>query len=300
MRSGAKVVHFHDPEFIAAGLALKLMGRKVVYDVHEYYSEVQAHRVSGGPLLQGAVGALVSLFVEQIPARLFDRVVFPTYMLRDAVYPGKRSEVLVNLLAVDVIADEGRVPVTPDHDVVFVGSISPFRAGPLMEMMKHILLVRSDARLLMVGAPEATVRWMREHAPSPEVLSAITFHPRVPHAQVKGLLARGKIGFNYHPMQRRFQVALPMKVYEYMAVELPVVVSRFPELERQFVEGEEIVFVNGDDQQDFASAVLRLLEDPERSRRLGRAGCERLLSEHNWEVSEARKLAAMYEALLET
>ena len=35
MRQGSRIYHFHDPEFIPAALVLWVMGKRVIYDIHE-------------------------------------------------------------------------------------------------------------------------------------------------------------------------------------------------------------------------------------------------------------------------
>jgi glycosyltransferase involved in cell wall biosynthesis len=238
------------------------------------------------------------VLLEKGPAYFFDAVVFPTYALRDAIYAGPRAEVLVNLLPKRALQQDIDPDQKRDHDLVFVGSMSPFRAGPAMEMMVHILAERPNARMLFIGLPEATVSWMLTHCPSDAVRSAMTFHPRVPHLEVSRVITRARIGFDYHPMERRLQEAIPKKVYEYMDVCLPVVSSRFPELERQFRANEEIIFVDGDDQRNYARAVLDLITDSDRRARLAAAGRKRLESGLNWEDSEAPKLITLYNRLL--
>lgn len=297
LESRAEIVHFHDPELIPAAIILKLLGRKIVYDIHEYYSEIQGYRIPEG-ISRLLLRRLLSALIEKGPSRIFDAVVFPTYALRDAIYAGPRAEVLVNLLPRSAIASNETLSNEKRYDLVFSGTMSSFRAGPTMEMMAHILAERPSARMLFLGLHPETVNWMIANAPSESVRNSLVFHPRVSHSEVAGILALARIGFDYHPMQRRFQVAIPMKVYEYMAIGLPVVTTRFPELERQLGDGVEIVFVEGDDQRDYARAILDLLADPDRQARLARAGHARLLSDLHWENSEAPKLYALYARLL--
>lgn len=295
MRLRPRIVHFHDPEIIPVAILLKVLGFRVIWDVHEYYSQVQTAHMKRG-VWQAIKRTLISLLVEKWPCAFFDRSVFPTNSLRVAIWESPKSIACVNLLPVDEFPDEN-VSNEKDYDLIFMGSMSTFRAGPFMEMVSQLTSVRPDFKAALLGVNEMTRQWMIDNAPSQETLSAMKFLPFVPHAEVANVLRRARIGFNYHPMQKRFQVALPMKVYEYMACGIPVVCSRFPELADQLCEGE-IVFVDGDDPANYADAVNKLLSDPQRMEEVGRMGNAAVRTRLNWEQSEVRKLEELYYDLL--
>lgn len=99
-------------------------------------------------------------------------------------------------------------------------------------------------------------------------------------------------------MERRFEVAIPTKIYEYMACRLPVVCTLFPEVAEQFENGREIILLTGDDQKAYAAAVLELLADPEKARRIGDAGWRAVSERVNWESSEMPKIRTVYAELL--
>lgn len=289
------VVHFHDPEILPVAFLLKLLGYKVVWDIHEYYSEVLTVHIQNAPL-RALKRAVVSAFVEKIPCAFLDRSVFPTKALRAAIHDKNDAVACVNLLPTDVFpAFEGAI--SKDFDIIFMGTMSPFRAGPFLELVGLLCKQRAGFKAALLGVSLETQNWMRINATSTDVFSAITFLPRVPHAEVATVLRRARIGFNYHPMQRRFMVALPMKVYEYMACGLPVVCTRFPELADQ-VTKDEMVLVEGDDQAKYAAAIIELLEDPAKLESMARAGELAVRSRLNWEMSEAPKLISMYRELL--
>jgi glycosyltransferase involved in cell wall biosynthesis len=63
---------------------------------------------------------------------------------------------------------------------------------------------------------------------------------------------------------------------EAMAAQKPVVANRVVALEEIVVEGETGFLVNAEDAIEFASAIARLLLDPERATRMGAAGARRV------------------------
>lgn len=298
VRLRAKIVHFHDPEFIPVAFLLKLLaGKKIVWDVHEYYSEIQSLRAPPG-VVRETVRRVVHLVTEDWPLRYFDRSVFPTEALRKELALNDRAVSLVNLLPQYLLSKGHAKPDSKRYDLVFMGSLSPFRAEPMLRMMEEILSFRPNTKVLLIGVPEATRTWFERNFQSDAVRSSFFFQARVPHEQVFRLLCSARIGFNYHPLEKRFQVALPMKVYEYMACGLPVVCTRFPELEEQFEEGKEIVFPDSNDPIGFCRAILNLLDDDEYAVSVGLAGLKALGERINWDLSEKPKMKDLYEGLL--
>jgi glycosyltransferase involved in cell wall biosynthesis len=289
------IVHFHDPEIIPTAVFLKFLGYKLVWDIHEFYSEVQTAQMPPSAI-KSIKRRLISLFIERLPCRFFDRSVFATESLRNAICASNKTISCVNLLPVEEFPTSSP-PERKEWDMIFMGSMSPFRAEPFLEVVKIMTQRRPDFRAALLGVPQSTCDWMRKNTPSPATLQALTFLPRVPPNQVANVLSRARIGFNYHPMQRRFLVALPMKVYEYMICGLATVCSKFPELVEQFPNGE-ICFVDGDDPNHYADSITQLLQDDDLRLSVGRRGMESIKSRINWEGREAGKLLSMYNDLL--
>jgi len=86
------------------------------------------------------------------------------------------------------------------------------------------------------------------------------------------------------------------KIFEYMAYEIPVVCSNFPNLKR-IVEGEGCgICVDPEDPEEIADAVRWLAEHPEEGREMGKRGREAARRQYNWEA-EADKLRRFYREL---
>ena len=96
----------------------------------------------------------------------------------------------------------------------------------------------------------------------------------------------------------RYTVALPVKLFEYMACGLPVIISDFP-ANRTVVAGADCgILVDPTDVEAVAAAIARLSADPAEARRLGANGRRAFETQYNWQTLE-QKLLALYEELVD-
>jgi glycosyltransferase involved in cell wall biosynthesis len=84
------------------------------------------------------------------------------------------------------------------------------------------------------------------------------------------------------------------KIMEYMALGKPIV--QFDLAEGRFSAQDSSLYAKKNDEVDFANKIAELLDDPERRRRMGEIGRNRVLNELEWRF-EAPKLLAAYDAL---
>ena len=91
-------------------------------------------------------------------------------------------------------------------------------------------------------------------------------------------------------------LSLPNKFFDYMACELPVIASNFPEM-RRIVEEENCgILVDPTNIDEIANAITYLLEHPKEAKRMGKNGRRAVEEKYNWEKME-EKLFELYEGL---
>ena len=293
-RQRAALYHIHDPELIPlALLARVLWRRRIVYDMHELYSEDLVARLGRArPLARAAL----HLALERWPLRMFDLVVFATESLRREMPAPRAAVTLMNLPTVqNGRRVSGSIPWEQRrHDVIHLGSISPPRLSFMLEVARRVTGTRPDFQWLFLGIPPSSVEWARSNYDSDFLDRHVVFRGHVTHQKALDHVQASRIGFTYHPLERRFLVAIPMKVFEYMLMQVPVVSTALPELTRLLHADRDAILIDGDDPERYAQQIAALLVDPERAQKLGRAGRARIVDGLNWEASEAGKLLAAY------
>lgn len=287
----ADIYHFHDPELIPYGMLLSLAGKKVIYDVHEdlprdILSKEWIPRWARGKVA-GAAGVL-----EDLGARSFFSIATATpFIARRFRRMNPKSMDINNYPLPDELA-RAVVPVARKRQVCYVGGICRVRGiRPLIEALPLL----PDMRLVLCGQFSES-DFERELCALPG-WEQVDYLGYVDRDRVGKVMAESMAGVvTLFPIPNYLD-SLPIKMFEYMAAELPVVASDFP-LWRQLINDADAgLCVDPHSPTAIASAIRRLADDPTLIARMGKSGRRAVLSSYNW-PTEADKLIKFYKNLM--
>ena len=118
-------------------------------------------------------------------------------------------------------------------------------------------------------------------------------------AQVMQLLQKSQIGMAtiLNVGQYNQYDNLATKVYEYMALGIPVILSRSSYNEKVTAQYDFGICVDPANVDEIADAIRYLLDHPDEARQMGENGRRAVKEEFNWGVEE-KKLLSLYEEVL--
>lgn len=286
--AGADVYHFHDPELLPVGLALKRRGKTVVYDAHEDVPRDILSKAYIHPILRRPIAAAAALF-ERFVCRRLDHVVAATPAIRDKFTAWGVEATDINNFPMLGELDSGIAWTGKAREVCYVGGIAAVRG--IREIVAAMALCSSGARLNLAGSfSEKRVRAEVERTPGWTRVNELGFLPRT---GVRDVLARSVAGLVTLHLTSAYRDALPIKMFEYMSAGLPVIASDFP-LWREIIEGNDCgLCVDPLDAKAIAAAIDRLVNNPDLAKRMGENGRRAVSERYNW-ATEERKLQALY------
>jgi glycosyltransferase involved in cell wall biosynthesis len=294
VRQRAAIYHFHDPELLPVGLVLKVLGKRVIYDVHEDYPEQVLSKHYLPRFLRRSIARLVGFGEKAIAARL-DGVVCATDAIA-AKFRRGRVVIVRNYPELSAVNPEPRTARSRpgiEHRFRLVhlsGTLTPERG--VTGMVRALELLDDRFELVLAGrfvTPEyeAAVRTMAG-------FKRVRYVKPVPHKQVWGLYKECDAGLVCLLPLERYKVSLPVKMFEFMAAGLPVIASDFP-LFRELVEGNGCgICVDPGKPDEIAAAVRRLACDRDLAQVMGTKGRRAIAEKYNWE-QEAGRLLGLYE-----
>jgi glycosyltransferase involved in cell wall biosynthesis len=274
----------------------KLFGCPFVFDHHDLSPELFTARYGGEHELTLAV--LRAL--ERATITAADHVVATNGSIRDVdLRRGRKAPDRVSIVRngpeLDVVlrtAPQPNLRRGRAHLAVWNGIMGSVDDGVdlALQAVHHLVhaLGRRDCQFAFVGDGEDRPR-LERLAKELAVRPWTSFPGWLPHEQALQYLATATIGLAPDPKTPRLDKATSMKVMEYMAFGLPVVA--FDVIETRVSAGGAGVYVGNNDPRRFATAVDALLADPERRRRLGQTGRERIETTLAWDHQKTTYVA---------
>lgn len=287
LRIRAKAFHFHDVDFLPWALALKLFKRvPVVYDCHENYpEEILYNKPWIAKPLRAPLAFALRIF-EDFSVRMLGQVIVPVPSIEEKF--GRFRH--VHMAQVRNLARwRANRELPHERALICTGSLSwSYGVDGLLEIGRELKRRGKDYPLILTerfpspGARESFVKAVAEEG------LAIRIQPKVAPGDMDKLLSQAWISLATELDTPDRSLSLPTKLFEYMAMGLPVVASNIP-LSREVVESAECgLVVPAGDWKAFVDAIIRLWEDEALRERCREKGFAAIEGEFNWDLEQKK------------
>jgi glycosyltransferase involved in cell wall biosynthesis len=299
-KNEADVVHVHNlPDFLVfAGLFPRLMGRKVILDIHDSMPETFATKFSDSGLIHRAL-----CLQERMSALVANRVICVNDPQRDTLVarglPLDKTFITMNVPDPRIFgaSSDERPPVDD-------GLFHLVYHGTMAERLGVDLVIRAVAQLQHAGSRVRLHLWgngddldsFQRLARELGMSESVEFNPKgYPLEQLPARLRQMHVGVVGNRRSVAGDLMLPVKLLEYVALGIPAVVPRLRTIEHYFSD-DMVCYFEAGNVESLAACLQRLQRQPD----LRRAQAERartFLDKYGWERKGA-ELVALYESMV--
>jgi len=282
---------------ILLALPAVILGRffqiPVILDMAENYPAMLRDRIRYTPT--GRLAALIrhpsnALVVECVALKFVDHVIVVVEESRERLVhkgvPWERISVVGNTPKLDqwLQVERALQRVTPQREMnlVYLGNLDGSRGVDVaIRAVEFLKRIGRLVRLSIIGDGPC-IQELRNLASKLSVEDRVLITGRLPWARIEAIMAKAHVGIIPHYVTDAWNSTIPNKLFDYMCMGLPVIVSDAKPTAR-IVQAERCGEVFRDrNPEDLARCVL-LLENPELCKREGCAGKVAVRERYNWE-----------------
>lgn len=236
----------------------RLKGIKVIYDSHEYFTEVP--ELVNRPKVQKVWKRIEEYVVPKLPemitvcksiADMFhEKYGINVYVIRNIPM---RKMLPAPAMRAEVGLDEKK------HILVLQGSGINIHRGSeeLVEAMRYL----DDCQLVIIGGGDV-LPILKEKVAVNNWDDRVKFFPRMPYQKMMAITQLAELGFTLDKdTNLNYRFSLPNKLFDYIQAGVPIVASHLVEIERVIRKYDIGTFVDGHDPMTIANTIKVTLND---------------------------------------
>ena len=303
VRRGFDVMHAHNPPdtlFLAA-VPFKLLGKKFVFDQHDLCPELYRSRYSAA---EGVYTRFLRMF-EWCSLKLADVTIATNESYKQIQIERAHknpADIFVvrngpNQMRMTPAAPSARLKGMNKSILCYVGSLNPQDGVDyLLRSLRHLLhgLKRSDFYCVIMGTGDS-LQDLRDLAGNLHLNGCVELTGFISDEDLQANLAAADICVDPDPSSPLNDVSTWIKVMEYMASAKPIV--SFDLKETRFSARDAAIYVEPNNEAEFAEAIAQLMDQPELQNKMGTYGRHRVEQELQW-AKVGKNLLSAYETLL--
>ena len=298
VREGFDVIHAHNPPdtLFFIGAFYKIFGKKFVFDHHDLSPELYLSRFKCKKNFVYKV--LEMLEILSIKCSDVTIATNESYRSIEIVRGGIKPE---NVFVVRNGPDLKRVRIVPkDQNLVdmnksiiaYCGVMGPQDGVDYLLRAIQTLayeIGRKDFICIIIGRGDA-FEDLKKLAVELKIQEFVRFTGYIPEEDMYRYLSTADICVDPDPSSPLNDVSTWIKIMEYMALGKPIVT--FDLKETRFSAMDSAIYVEPNDEKEFAKAIVQLMDNPDMRKKLGDYGRERILNELNWDIVSNNLLLA--------
>ena len=295
LKINADIYHIHDPELLPYAQLLRLHRKKVIYDMHENLPRDILTKKWIKPKKRKYLSNMVNI-VERFLFRGLYIVFAETSYKKDYRWVNNWVDVL-NMPDVGYLIGLDTDQKYEPEAIAYVGGVSPDRGS--MVMLEAIALLQNKGlkcSFHCIGPADTEHQNELKDKIENMQLNDIYIYGYMVPTQAWEIIRKCHVGMAILKPDPNFLESYPTKLFEYMALGIPVITSNFP-LYKEVVERNNCGYcVNPESIHDIADAMEYLLINPIEANMIGANGKKAVIEKYNWE-QEANKMLKMYSDL---
>lgn len=240
-----------------------LFGARVVCDLRVH--PVEQPREFNDSSIKNRILVLSSFIGHRIVIKHSDVIITlskPLKLKLAESFPIDEKDILIVPLGVD---PEVFMPQSTEENkftIAYMGSIKPIRGIEQVIRALNELPEKYQREVTF----ELFGSYEEHYAEEIEALAnggeyAVTWHGLIPHDEVPAQVGKADCAISPLPPYDGFEVSSPAKIYEYLALGLPIIATNITPHERILSHGQDSLLVSADDPDKMAAAIERLIKD---------------------------------------